>query len=297
METIEALARQLDAAESVRGLVRTMKSLAAASIRQFEHAVTALSGYDRTVELALQAVLRADTSGPDERRAAAGAIGAIVLGSDQGLCGTFNEQVVERLRLDVDAGRVDRRRLHVLAVGARAADRLRDAGFVPAAEREVASSAALLPDVAQDLLLAVDGWGDTHGVGTVHVYGSRPTGQIGSETYRRQLLPISVERLRRLRAEPWPSRSLPRYTIDRSELLSTFARHFLFVTLTRALAWSSAAEHASRLLAMQAAERSVEERLEVLRTTYHHLRQTAITTELLDVVTGAEAVTSDGRRR
>jgi F-type H+-transporting ATPase subunit gamma len=297
METIETLARQVDAAESVRDLVRTMKSLAAASIRQYEQAVAALSGYDRTVELALQSVVRTGPPTPEERAGREGGTGVIVLGSDQGLCGTFNEQVVERLRLDVDAGRIELDRLRVLAVGIRAADRLVEAGVRVEDVREVAASAVLLPDVALDLLLAVDAWGRQEGVGTVHVYGSRPTGQIGVETYRRQLLPISPERLRRLRAEPWPSRSVPRHTIDRSELLSTFARHFLFVTLTRSLAWSSAAEHASRLLAMQAAERSIEERLDALRASYHHLRQTAITTELLDVVAGAEAVGSDRRRR
>lgn len=60
--------------------------------------------------------------------------------------------------------------------------------------------------------------------------------------------------------------------------------------LHRALALSRAAERTSRLLAMQAAERNIDDRLEELRGRYHNQRQTAITTELLVIAAGVEAL-------
>jgi F-type H+-transporting ATPase subunit gamma len=62
------------------------------------------------------------------------------------------------------------------------------------------------------------------------------------------------------------------------------------VTLYRALARSLASEHASRLTAMHAAERNIEERLFTLRGEFQRRRQEAVTTELLDIVSGFEAL-------
>ena len=73
-------------------------------------------------------------------------------------------------------------------------------------------------------------------------------------------------------------------------------RQYLFVSLFQACAESLASENASRIAAMQAAEKNIEERLEELQGQYNHLRQTAITEELLDVVTGFEALASQTRK-
>ena len=96
METLEQLRRQLDTADDLGGIVRTMKALAAVSIRQYEAAVRSLADYARTVELGLHVVLR-DLPAPEPApgRKPAQPIGAIVFGSDHGLCGRFNEDIVQ----------------------------------------------------------------------------------------------------------------------------------------------------------------------------------------------------------
>jgi F-type H+-transporting ATPase subunit gamma len=67
-------------------------------------------------------------------------------------------------------------------------------------------------------------------------------------------------------------------------------RQFFFMALYRAFAESLAAENASRLASMQAAERNIEEALEKLRLDYHRRRQSDITEELLDVLSGFEVL-------
>lgn len=290
METLEALARRMATAEDVRDLVRTMKSVAAVSIRQYERTAEALAAYDRPIELGLRAVLREHPL-PDaaDRGRAPVRTAAVVLGSDQGLCGTFNEQVVRRLQTDLTAGTLVRGRFRLLAVGARVVGRLEEIGLVADHAVGMVASAQQLPTLTEDLVLILDGW-QTHGeVLEVVVYGSRPSPVGPAVAHRQRLLPLAEERRQHLAEEPWPSRMLPRRTVDRPLLLGALVRQELFVSLTRLLALSAASEHASRLAAMQAAEHNIDERLEDLRRDYHGRRQTAITTEMLDIVAGAEA--------
>ena len=80
------------------------------------------------------------------------------------------------------------------------------------------------------------------------------------------------------------------HTMPWHDLFSAVARQYLFISLYRACAESLASENASRILSMQAAEKNIEDRLAELQTEFHHQRQTSITEELLDVVTGFEAL-------
>src|SRR5690606_20944972 len=80
-----------------RAIVRTMKALATVSIRQYEDSVASLAEYVRGVNLGMQALLRLR---PDALREMSAPLAvrpaAIVFGSDQGLCGAFNEQIAAR---------------------------------------------------------------------------------------------------------------------------------------------------------------------------------------------------------
>ena len=80
--------------------------------------------------------------------------------------------------------------------------------------------------------------------------------------------------------------------MDVNQLFSSLVRHYLFFSLYRAFVESLASENASRLLSMQVAEKNIEEQLDELNVQFHRQRQAAITSELLDVVTGFEAITS-----
>ena len=72
--------------------------------------------------------------------------------------------------------------------------------------------------------------------------------------------------------------------------LSALIREYLFISLFRACAESLASENASRLAAMQRAEKNIGELLETLHGNYHRLRQSGIDEELFDVISGYEAL-------
>jgi F-type H+-transporting ATPase subunit gamma len=78
--------------------------------------------------------------------------------------------------------------------------------------------------------------------------------------------------------------------MDVDTLFSTLIRQYLFVSLFQAFAESLASENASRLAAMQRAEQNIGDRLEELNAEFHRRRQMSITSELLDIVSGFEAL-------
>ena len=102
-------------------MVKTMKTLAAVSIRQYDKAVTSLRQYDRTVEMGLQIVMRGHQEQNNQPRPAPGRrLGAIVFGSELGMCGQFNEVVVSYALERCQELPVAGKDLAIMAVGARA---------------------------------------------------------------------------------------------------------------------------------------------------------------------------------
>ena len=74
------------------------------------------------------------------------------------------------------------------------------------------------------------------------------------------------------------------------ETLRALVREYLFISLFQACAESLASENASRLAAMERADKNINELLEQLHSSFHQLRQSGIDEELFDVVSGFEAL-------
>ena len=153
----------------------------------------------------------------------------------------------------------------------------------------VPGSAAAVTALVQRVLLRVDAWRE-EGVGRVELFHNRPTARSGYEPQAQRLFPLDLRRLLSGSEWSWPSRRLPQFSMDRERLLGRLLRQHYFVLLFRACAESLVAEHGSRLAAMQAAEKNIDERLEEVTGRFRRVRQERITSELLDVVSGFEAV-------
>jgi F-type H+-transporting ATPase subunit gamma len=185
----------------------------------------------------------------------------------------------------------DQKRL-ILAVGARAAAALEREGQVIEEDFLVPGSAAQITATVQQILFKVEEWRETSAVHHVYLFFNRHSGGKGYTPSDVKLLPIDLARFHRLRGG-WPSRSLPTFTMERETLLQRLLNQFLFVSIFRACAESQASEHASRLAAMQSAQRNLDERVDEVTMVFRRARQTAITSELLDVVAGFEAITGE----
>jgi F-type H+-transporting ATPase subunit gamma len=290
-DTLVSLRRKIGTAGDLQAVVRTMKAVAASSIGQYEQSVVALADYYRAVALGLGASLRESEAArprmPRTTRAEPGALGAVVFGSDQGLVGRFNDVVTEHA---VQALAALPGQPRVWAVGARVHARLADAGLAPAGLFEVPNSVQAITPLIGQILVASAARGGEGKAPELHLFYNRTTPKAVYAPVSQRLLPLDEQWRRGLAGLAWPMLNLPEVMGTGSATLRALIREYLFVSLFRACAESLASENASRLAAMQRADKNIDGLLEHLRGTFHRLRQAGIDEELFDVVSGFEAL-------
>jgi F-type H+-transporting ATPase subunit gamma len=266
-----------------------MKALAASSIGQYETAVRSLVDYYRTVELGLAACVRHDNAAAiaEGERERAGSIGAIVFGSDQGLVGQFNDVLTDFAVRVLNPMLGDK---DVWAVGERVHSRLADAGLPMAGLFSVPSSVAAITPLVGQIQIEVEGRRAKGRCSQVYLFHNRPGSGASYQPASQRLLPLDVQWSRELTELPWPTGNLPEVIGGNQSTLRALVREYLFVSLFRTCAESLAGENASRLMAMQRAEKNIDDLLETLTRNFNRLRQTSIDEELFDVISGFEAL-------
>jgi len=290
-DSAASLRRKIASAGDLESVVRTMKAMAASSIGQYENAVRALDDYYRTVQLGLAASFRQGASAGASMHVSqqdAGAIGAVVFGSDQGLVGQFNEDMVSFLKQTLENLPGEK---IVWAVGERIQSRLADTDLSVRGSFTLPNSISAITPLVGQILIEMETQREKGAVTQVYLFHNRPkTGAIYAPVSQR-LLPLDDVWRRDLAGIRWPTHNLPEVMNDSEQTLLALVREYLFVSLFRACAESLASENASRLAAMQRAEKNIDELLEDLNRTFHRLRQSGIDEELFDVVSGFEALT------
>jgi F-type H+-transporting ATPase subunit gamma len=295
-ESNASLRRQINSATDLQSVVRTMKASAAASIGQYEQSVRALADYERVVALGLGACLRAIGStalrAPRRAKAPVGARSAVVLGSDQGLVGQFNEAVADHAvaTLAKLAGTS-----RVWAVGERVHERLVDAGLSPVGRFAVPTSVNGITPLVGQILVDSQRRGRHDADGELLLFYNSPASGSAYASVSQRLLPLDEDWRRAQVAQPWPTTNRPELMDGggggggASTLAALIGEH-LFVSIFRACAQSLASENASRLAAMQRADKNIDELLDGLRNRFNRLRQSRIDEELFDVISGFEAL-------
>jgi F-type H+-transporting ATPase subunit gamma len=290
-DTTASLRRKIRGAGDLQSVVRTMKAVAASSIGQYEKSVLALADYYRTVELGLSACFRASGPAPSiaerKRPTVAASIGAIVFGSDQGLVGQFNDVVADHAVKTLAALTA---RPEVWAVGERVHARLTDAGLPLMGLFAVPNSVKAITPLVGQILVESETHHSQDKVTELHLFYNRPTSGAAYAPVSQRLLPLDENWRCKLAELPWPTGNLPEVMGGGTALLRALIREYLFVSLFRACAESLASENASRLAAMQRADKNIDESLEDLNRTFHRLRQSGIDEELFDVISGFEAL-------
>jgi F-type H+-transporting ATPase subunit gamma len=289
-DTTESLRRKIGSAEDLQSVVRTMKALAASSVGQYEKSVRALADYYRAVELGLSACFRtigaaaASAQLPTSRPAT---LHAIVFGSDQGLVGQFNDVVADYAIKTLAALPGEHR---VWAVGERVRARLADAGLAPIGVFVVPNSVQAITPLIGQIQIESEAHRSKAENGALWVFHNQPRSGALYEPVGQRLLPFDRQWQQGLASIRWPTGTLPQVIDGGTTALRALIREYLFISLFRSCAESLASENASRLAAMERADKNIKELLEQLLGSFHRLRQTGIDEELFDVISGFEAL-------
>lgn len=288
MQTMDSLQKRIKTTSDLLAVVKTMKSLAAVNIRHFDRAARSMMAYAEVVEQAWSVLFRSGGITLPAAKADKGVV--LVIGSDQGMCGQFNE-VVTQAGLSV-VRRLDEEGINAIfwSAGARVGATMEDGGKKPQLHFSMPGTLGGVDRVVTKLIECM---AEAKHAGTerFHVVYNAQNESEGYSPKEDRVLPLDATWAMKRVSAPWPSRCLPQ-TLNPGEIMFSglFAQH-LFVSLYGAITRSMAAENSARLAAMHAAEKNIDEMRTELQGDFRQTRQNAITGELLDIMAGFEAMT------
>jgi F-type H+-transporting ATPase subunit gamma len=272
--------RHVSSIEELQRIVGAMRAIASMRVQEALRALASVREYGSAMAAAVREALAiaADeriAPGESQRR---GRRAIVVFTSEHGFVGGFNERLIEAAGVKAQVGDT------LLIVGSRGAALASDRGLAAASTHAMATRLASVPEVVQRVQEGLyPRIASAEIVRAEVVFGSHQrSGAIAIE--RRQLFPLDLS-VRRERSEPVPLHDLPA-----AELLEMLTAEYVLSQLTEAATESLAAENAARFAAMEAAHDNVGKKLQTLRLDASRARQEEVTTELLDLVIGQQAV-------
>jgi F-type H+-transporting ATPase subunit gamma len=174
---------------------------------------------------------------------------------------------------------------------------LADTGMPTAGILPVPASVNAIAGLVGQILIDVESARERGEVAEVYLFHNHPKSGSVYDPVGKRLLPLDLAWQKQLAAAPWPTKLPPEVIQGTTSPLRAFIREYLFVLLFQACAESLASENASRLAAMQRAEKNIDGILEDLNLKLHRIRQESIDEELFDVISGYEALTAVRRPR
>ena len=286
MANLRDIRRRITSVQKTQQITRAMRMVAAAKLRRAQEAIQAARPYAERMRATLEEVAGGQ---PDAEhpllapRDPVRKLEIVLITSDRGLCGAFNANVLKHAQALVNARRGELDSITFTAVGRKANEYLRrrrceirqtwsglgsirygdaTAIAVPLAERYAAGEVDEVVLVYSEFVSAIT---------------QRPLDA--------RLLPFTPREAPEGDPEP-PFEIEP----DAAQLLAVLVPKAVEVEVFRALLESQAGEHAARMASMESATRNTEEMIDSLTLTYNRVRQAAITKELVEIVSGAEAL-------
>ncbi len=274
MEELSRIEDRLESLGELSELVGALRSMAASRAREAQEASEGTKHYCAIVERGIREISPlAGSPAADSSDAGPAQDVLVVITSENGFVGGFNNRLVEKA-LDV------RRPGEALfVVGRRGQITASELGVEPQAAFTMSSRRDGVTPLARRIARKLAR------VASARVVAARPASGAGYEVSVRQVLPLELAQ-----ASAAAPLDAPIHHLPVAELLEGLASEYLFAELADALMESLASENAARLRTMDAAARNIDERLEKLTRQERVARQEQTTSDMLDVVTGAEAV-------
>jgi len=284
MAKTQDLKRRIRSIRNTQQLTRAMKLVSAAKLRRAQQRILQARPFARRTLTILRSV--SARTNPElhpllEERPVQ-RVDVVVLTGDKGLCGAFNASILRRAESLFGAHRGSA--VQALAVGKRGRDYFTRAGRAPVAQWADVFRDVQFPLAAEIAATLIKRYID-HEADRIYLVYNAFKSALQPEPTTLQLLPIEP-------VQPEDPAQLQDYIYEPQPqaLLETLLPHYVEVEVFQALLESVAAEHAARMTAMDNATKNAGELIESLTLTMNRVRQASITTEIIEVVSGAEAL-------
>ncbi len=283
MPSLRDIKRRIKSVKNTQQITKAMKMVSAAKLRRAHEDIIAARPYAQKI-LEIINSLAARVS-PDAHpllsKRAGGKIELIVITSDRGLCGGFNSSIIRKAEGFVrttcgDAG------VTFNLIGKKVKDYFKRRDFNIRQDRPVGSGRPKYATAAEIAEEIVDAYIKETFDEAYLVYGEFKSA-LSQKPVIQKLLPVEPKG-----TEESPTEYI--YEPSQEAILADILPKYVEIQVFRALLESAASEHGARMAAMDSATKNAKEMISGLTLTYNRFRQAAITKELMEIVSGAEAL-------
>ncbi len=292
MASLKALKNRINSVKSTQKITKAMKMVAAAKLRRAQSAAEAGRPYATRLQTVMASLASRVAVGPNSSKLLAGTGSdrthlLVVCTSDRGLAGAFNSNIVRAARRAADELTRQGKTVRFYLVGRKGRaviGRLFPGQIIHQYEtgdiKQVAFSDA--QGIANDIVSRFEA-GEFD---VAHLFYARFQSALVQEPTQQQIIPVSIPEA----AGATSADAMVEYEPDEEEILAQLLPRNIAVQIFRALLENAASEQGSRMTAMDNATRNAGDMIQRLSIEYNRTRQAAITTELVEIISGAEAL-------
>lgn len=292
MASLKDLKTRIGSVKNTQKITKAMKMVAASKLRRAREAAEASRPYAERMERMVQS-LSANVAGSDDAPLLMVGTGKtnkhllIVASADRGLCGGFNASIVKATKLKVQELRGQGKDVKLFCVGRKAYEVLR-MEYEPIIVGKITEIAKKTVgyDVAERVGSQVSSMYETEGYDVVSIIYNQFVSAISQQVNVQQLIPLVLAE----GGDAADAQAQYDYEPDEETILRDLLPRNLSMQIFKALLENAASEQGARMSAMDNATRNAGDMIKKLTLIYNRTRQAAITKELIEIISGAEAV-------
>ena len=296
MPSLKDLRLRIASVRSTQKITSAMKMVAAAKLRRAQEHVEAARPYAERMERMLGSLAQAAAGQEGASKLLAGTgrsdVHLFVVGTaDRGLCGGFNSSIVREARRAIEALTKDGKTVKILCVGRKGRDQLRRFyGDLIIDTIEDVAKPRVTFETAEKIAQRITQMFEAGEFDVCTLYYARFKSAMTQIVTAQQLIPFAVEGEAEEEPATGGARAVYEYEPDEQEILAELLPRNLAIQIFKGLLENNASEQGARMTAMDSATRNAGEMINKLTLTYNRTRQAVITKELIEIISGAEAL-------
>jgi F-type H+-transporting ATPase subunit gamma len=298
MANLRDIRNRISSVNNTQQITKAMKMVAAAKLRKAQDRMIETRPYANKIEeVAGRLVENSSVSNPVMRKPEeVNNILFIIVGSDRGLCGGFNnnlfKEVENRFSSDLQS-HVENNTLSLITIGKKATSH-----FTKRKYKVIESYPGFFDDIKYDATSAIMELATqefvNHTFDEVHIAYNEFKSVIAQNRTVQKVLPIDTEKIANIESEDASQQAIDYlYEPNSQAILDRLLPLHLNMQLWRAVLESNASEQGARMTAMDSATENAKELERDLKLKYNQARQSAITTEISEIVSGAQALSEN----
>jgi F-type H+-transporting ATPase subunit gamma len=293
MASLKDLRNRIASVKATRKITKAMQMVAAAKLRRAQEAATAARPYAARMDALLGNLgRRANTSGAPRLLVGTGKDEVhllIVMTAERGLCGGFNSNIAKLARADANRLRSDGKTVKIVTVGRKGADNLRrDLGNRIIDRVDLRGRKQITFAVASEIAGRVTALFEAGEFDVATLYFSEFKSVMTQKPTALQLIPARIPEGNATAGAA--AQAAYEFEPDENELLADLLPRNLATQVYRGLLENAASEQGARMSAMDSATRNAGDMIDKLTLRYNRQRQANITKELIEIISGAEAL-------